>query len=663
MPFLDVAKLIVPSFRYNGQTSAELLPGWRLTASEEVLPDGSAITTRYDDPQTGLRVTVNARTFSGFSAVEWVAQIENDGQQDTPVLEDILPLDVCVPLPPQERVRLDHANGSLCHMDDFLPLTADLRPGASKTLTPIGGRSSNGALPFVNVRRAGCGMVLGVGWSGQWQLRCERDGEGLRLAAGMERTHLRLHAGEKIRTPRMLAILWEGEDPERGTNLLRQLLIAHYLPRLDGELVMPPVAQTLQFYMYLTGQAGEQYEMAVLPKVAELGAEVYWVDACWFGEEGEWWQNVGSWEVNRRRFPNGLKPISDAAHAAGLKFLLWFEPERVQLNTLIHRQHPEFLLASEANPSNLLFNLGQPEALAYLTDLLSRRIDEFGIDIYRQDFNFDPLPYWQAADAPDRVGMSEIRYIEGFYALWDELRRRHPHIWIDNCASGGRRIDLETLSRSLPLWPSDFPDIVAPPHGLGLHVGDQCINAGLARWVPFMGGGMWNYTPYGTRGEIMGGFTMGFHIPREKLPPDDSPIIPDFKDVLAQGVTLLDNEFPMDQAKAAIDEWRSIRPYFLGDFHLLLPLTISYHDWCAWQLHRPDFDAGVAIFFRRHRSPFPTMEVALQDVSPDGEYEVSLSSGYEEAPRVRMKGSALQGLRVDIPEQPGSVLLRYKRVE
>ena len=79
---------------------------------------------------------------------------------------------------------------------------------------------------------------------------------------------------------------------------------------------------------------------------------------------------------------------------------------------------PEFLVASAQDPDNLLFNLGLPAKPGdYITDLLSASIAEHGVDIYRQDHNFDPLPYWQAADAPDRVGMTEIRYIEGLYAV------------------------------------------------------------------------------------------------------------------------------------------------------------------------------------------------------------------------------------------------------
>src|SRR5205823_8017603 len=126
---------------------------------------------------------------------------------------------------------------------------------------------------------------------------------------------------------------------------------------------------------------------------------------------------------------------------------------------------------------NYLLNLGIPAARQYVTDMISRLIEEDGVTCYRQDFNTDPAPFWKAADAPDRVGMTEIRHIEGLYAYWDELVARHPGLWIDNCASGGRRIDLETISRSIPLWRSDLqasPDFFSQTamqnqtHGLGL---------------------------------------------------------------------------------------------------------------------------------------------------------------------------------------------------
>jgi alpha-galactosidase len=659
LPFADLPSF---SFDYGRAPSQSLLSHWQKTQSSSEAPRVETVRQTWLDPATGLQVTATVRRFHDFSALEWVLELENTGAADTPIIEHILPLDVTIPLPAGERVQLHHANGSLCQMDDWLPQLTELRPGVEKLLTPIGGRSSNGVCPFVNIQGDGGGLVLAIGWSGQWTAEFKRTSQALHVTAGMTRTYLSLHPGEKIRTPRILMLGWDGADMETGNNLLRQLLLTHYLPRLQGELILPPTGQFLQMYFYLTNNAGEEYELKALPKTAASGAEVHWIDACWFGGEREWWQEVGTWTVNARKFPHGLRPVSDAAHAAGLKFVLWFEPERVRPGTLIHREHPEYLLNDDQNPENMLFNLGMPEARRYLTDVLSTAIAEHGVDIYRQDFNFDPLPYWQAADAPDRLGMTEIRYIEGFYELWDELLRRHPGIWIDNCASGGRRIDLETLARSLPLWPSDFHDTIGLQTGMGLHVGDQCINAGLARWVPLFGGGVWNFTPYGTRSEIIGGFAFGFHIDHKDFPSDDAQTIVKPLEVMAKGKTLLDDDFPMDAARAAIAEWRSIRPFFLGDFHQLLPLTVSYHDWCAWQLHRPDMAAGVAVFLRRHRSPFPTVTLALKQIDPDAQYDVSLSPDYAEAPCQRMSGEELMHLAITIPEAPGSLLLRYTRI-
>jgi len=660
MAIHDVDAVLRPSFRYGGRPSEQIISAWDSDSASEQTARGKLTRNTFSDPTSGLKVTTHALRLDGFAAVDWVAEIENCGTADTPIIEDIV-LHCSIPLAVTEHLRLHHANGSSCRMDDFLPLTQDVRPGGGVQFSPHGGRSSNGVLPFFNLQGSGGGLVIGVGWSGQWMLKLDRTDDALHVRCGMERTHLVLHPGERIRTPRVLLLQWQGDDDETGNNALRQLLLAHYLPRLNGELALPPTAQCLQGYYYLTGKAGESIEMKALPKAAAAGAEAYWIDACWYGGTAEWWQEVGTWIVNRDKFPNGIKPISDAAREAGMKFVLWFEPERVRPGSQLHREHPEWLLKAP-NDDNLLLDLGNPDAHRHITDLLSSLITENGVDIYRQDFNFNPLGYWQAADAPDRIGMTEIRYIEGFYRLWDELRRRHPNIWIDNCASGGRRIDLETLSRSLPLWPSDFPDVCGLPFGLGLHVGDQCINAGLARWVPLFGGGVWNFTPYGVRGEIMGGFTFGFHIEHEDFPPDGHESVVSHQEVLARGKTALDDDFPLDDVRAAIAEWRSIRPFFLGDFHLLLPLTVSYHDWCAWQLHRDDLQAGIAMFFRRHRSPFPKMEAALKRIDPDAEYNVSISPGWEESHEQRMSGRQLARIAISISEAPGSVLLRYSRV-
>ena len=137
-----------------------------------------------------------------------------------------------------------------------------------------------------------------------------------------------------------------------------------------------------------------------------------------------------------------------------MKLVVWFEPERVTAGTWLAENHPEWVLGGKRRRAARTSATRRPAK--WLTDHIDQMITEQGIDLYRQDFNMDPLGYWRGNDAPDRQGITEIRHVEGYLAYWDELRRRHPDMPIDTCASGGRRNDLETLRRAVPLLRSDY---------------------------------------------------------------------------------------------------------------------------------------------------------------------------------------------------------------
>lgn len=246
MRFLKDALLPSLSFRYDGREVRDCLTAWPGEDTNRALPGGSETTSVRSDPASGLLVRVIARRFDRYDALDWVVEFENTGASDTPILENILPLDVTLPFGTYDNLRLHHANGSLFLQDDFLPHTTVFMPGNEKRIAPLGGRSSSGALPFMNLQGPDSGLVLAIGWSGQWAATIKRTSDTLFLTAGMEHTHLLLRPGERIRTPRILALPWDGKDPDLANNLLRRLLLEHYLPRIDGELVMPPSAQCLQ---------------------------------------------------------------------------------------------------------------------------------------------------------------------------------------------------------------------------------------------------------------------------------------------------------------------------------------------------------------------------------------------------------------------------------
>ena len=628
LPATGLSPGIPFSFVYGGKPSAKLLPGWRQTNHEESAADGrERRVATYADPATGLEVTCEATLFAGYPAAEWVLQFHNSGKADTPILENILPLDATLGVPENGSVVLHHARGSVCGPTDFLPIDEPVPPGAKIQLVPMGGRSSNGCLPFFNVQWPGGGLVGAIGWSGQWAMRLHRDqGPQLMLQAGQQKTHLVLHPGETIRTPRMLLVSWDGNDRFRGHNLLRRLLLEHYAPRINGEAALPPLTHNTAIDDAGLNAVTERNQLDAIRAEASLGIEGYWLDAGWF--EGGWPSGVGSWTPKRDAFPRGLRPLGDAAHRQGMKFVVWFEPERVDPHSRIGKEHPQWVL--HAGGGDGLFNLGDPAARQWLTDYLSKCIGDWGIDIYRNDFNIEPLGFWRAADAPNRQGMTEIRYIEGLYRTWDELRRRHPGLTIDNCASGGRRIDLETLSRSYPLWQSDTQCC-----GQAMPVQDQVQTAGLSLYVPLHSGGCWSVNPYCFRSIA----TMGTH----------------FCGDLAR--------WPAAESRRAIAEVKALRGLYEGDFYPLLEINHDEHSWCAWQFDRPELGRGFAMVFRRAQNPYVTTEIALRGLDAKANYEVVLSETYEAKPARTMRGAELARLRVTLDAAPASALISYRKTD
>lgn len=481
------------SFKLGGKTLAEL--AWQPTRSTRKLDaQRTEHVLLYTDEPTGLEVRCVAVEYHDFPIVEWTVYFKNTETRDTPILEDVLALDASFYCTDGSEFVLHHNVGSPCTPHDFQPLETVLKPGGSKRITAAGGRPSNSDWPYFNVawpgesrlfqgtRQAGSlsheGVIVAVGWPGQWAADFTADAAGgLRIRAGQERTHLRLHPGEEVRTPLMVVQFWEG-DWIAGQNVWRRWMLAHNLPRPGGQL--PPVQMAAcsshQFGEMIHADSASQERFVDRYLEEKLPLDYWWMDAGWYPCDGQW-PKTGTWEVDTKRFPGGLRPISDHARAKGVKTIVWFEPERVHRDTWLSENHPEWILGGK---SGGLLDLGNPEARKWLTEHVDRLITEQGIDLYRQDFNMDPLALWQQNDAADRQGITENHHVTGYLAYWDELRRRHPNMLIDSCASGGRRNDLETMRRAVPLLRSDY--IMEP-------VGNQGHTYGLSLWLPFQGTG------------------------------------------------------------------------------------------------------------------------------------------------------------------------------
>ncbi|MBN1343829.1 MAG: NPCBM/NEW2 domain-containing protein [Phycisphaerae bacterium] len=616
------------SFVYGGVASAELLKGWQRTFETKDRPDRIEHVVHWTDPKTRLRVAATVGVFKRYPAVDWVLSLENQGTGDTPIIEQIQALDVGLRTGYARRAGiLHHLMGDACAERTFLPVESDVQAGQTLRMAPTGGRpSSISAFPFFNFQYRDRGIITAVGWSGQWAASFDRAGTGpTRLRAGMEQTHFLLHPGEKIRTPRILLLAWRG-DRQAAHNRFRRLMLFHYLPKQEGKPARLPFAlQCFDRYSWTNPQwATEAGQIAGAEFAKKVGCDHHWLDAAWF--VGGFPNGVGNWFCKPKEFPNGLKPVSDACHELGLRFVLWFEPERVAPGTEIAREHPEFVFGGAKGG---LFKLNDPAARRWLTELLSKRIAEYGVDVYRNDFNIDPLGFWRGNDAPDRQGMTEIRYVEGHYEMWDELLSRHPGLLIDNCSSGGRRIDLETCMRSVPLWRSDTSCSPGHPDW------NQAQTHALSLYVPFHTACGWTPEPYDFRSSATGGAICQF--------------------------AYLDADFPVELAKATIAEARENSAFWYGDFYPLTPCTTTPDHWSAYQFHRPDLGAGLVLVFRRSESRYTGLELGLNGLAKGATYEVEFIDNARAKTVKTMTGEALMsGMELRLPKRPGSMLVRYR---
>lgn len=629
------------SFALGGKSSGELLRDCKRTdAVREIDAQRRERTLTWMDATTGLQVRLVSTEYVGFPVVEWTVWIKNTGNAHSPLLENIQGLECTLAASGTDVVSLHGIRGDTCGAESFRPWIRELKAGAHHVFSPpvkggyASGKSSDGAdgWPYWNLQTPGGGMILAVGWPGQWEAKFERSEAGsLHVRAGQQLTHLVLKPGEEIRTPSTTLLFWQGDDVVRAQNLWRSWYLAHVLPRIGGE-PQPPATQ-IQVGGSMATWGGVQAYLD-----AGIKPDILWRDAgsdsksTWYpsvGPRKTEWLNTGTWIPDPAKYPEGFRPFSDKAHANGMQFLLWFEPERVgDPGSWLGKNHPEWLLPG--NSAGDVLNLGNPDALKWLIDHIDGMVKSEGLDWYREDLNGDGYgTAWRKADAPDRQGITENLHVQGHLAFWDELRRRNPSLRIDSCASGGRRNDLETMRRSVPLLRSDWSCMPFKDSPLQCE-GNQSHTYGLSSWLPWQGAGVHFTDSYSVRSYYLTGFGMIIPGGWRKTPEDIAAV------------------------RKGYAECRRIAPLMLGDYFPLTPHSLDTTSWMAWQFYREDLGEGVVQAFRRPDSSSATLSVKLRGLDPEKRYEIENLDGGKQ---VRTGAEFMSGHTITLSEKPSAALL------
>ncbi|GAB2573263.1 alpha-galactosidase [Kribbella endophytica] len=223
---------------------------------------------------------------------------------------------------------------------------------------------------------------------------------------------------------------------------------------------------------------------ALADAAAEVGAERFVLDDGWFRGRRDDHAGLGDWYVDEGIWPKGLHPLVDHVTGLGLQFGLWVEPEMVNPDSDLAREHPDWILATgNRMPPTARhqqgLNLGIPAAYDYILERLDSILNEYDISYLKWDHNRDFVDGGNQQTGTAGIHAQTL----ALYRLLDELKRRHPGLEIESCSSGGARVDLGVLERTDRVWGSDSNDalerqkiqrytqLLLPPELIGCHVG------------------------------------------------------------------------------------------------------------------------------------------------------------------------------------------------
>ncbi|MEP2782209.1 MAG: alpha-galactosidase [Pseudoruegeria sp.] len=282
------------------------------------------------------------------------------------------------------------------------------------------------------------------GWSGGHKMIAEELPDGRRQIQFGNASELELEPKTRFETAKLFAT-FSGEG-------LNGCAVAFQRHLRDRIVTWPdanrprPVHYNCWEAVYFRHNLPELKDIAT--RAAKLGAERFVLDDGWFGTRDDDTQALADWDIDTRKYPDGLTPLIDHVHSEGMHFGIWFEPEMINPDSKTYRLHPDWVLGDADQTlgrQQMVLNMAMPEVRNFLFDKISATLRDHDIDYIKWDHN-------RVLPSPDAA------QTRGTYALFDALRKAFPKVEIESCASGGARIDYGILSRTHRVWLSDSND-------------------------------------------------------------------------------------------------------------------------------------------------------------------------------------------------------------
>ena len=506
--------------------------------------------------------------------------------------------------------------------------------------TPNGGMATNGYFPYYQFSYGNGGALIAIGWSVQWEAAFSYKEGKTHFTAGQECFASYLKPGETARTPLVAFVLYDGRDDDRIANLWRHWFIDCNMRKVDDALFPPAQsAATSSSYGEMV-YATESNQIADFETYRANGINLdwWWMDAGWyFRRPGETlplnWLETGSWLVDTNRFPTSFRAISDHVGRYGAKTLLWFEPELLRMdNSLLSNDgttmKKEWLLhynTPHYSNGSMLVDMGNPEAVDWIFNRVCSIIDAGNISMYRQDYGHTPLGDFTVMNTLGREGIAENKYVQGYLSYWDRLIERYPNMMIDSCAAGGRRNDLETMRRSVPLHKSDGY--------YGEHELKQSTHHSLFKWFPYFGAVVTSdstkETPYALQ-------SSNVPFPVHQLNMNTNP---SFQSLQHFQTT-----------------WTKCKDYFYDDYYTLTEWTTDSTKWLGWEFIDTAEGKGFIQLYRHVNAGEAEKQIYLKGLIAEENYTLCDEYGVNLG---TFSGKTLMesGVRITIPQKESGLVI------
>lgn len=420
---------------------------------------GNTLVITFRDRYYPLAVKLNYETFDDSDIMKRFVTVENTGTEDI-LFEKLYSAEFN--LPSVKPYKFQNTNGAWG--GEFVKCETELQGGYAVWESRKGASNHSNSPYFIASQNAdenkGDVYFASLAYSGNFKVCASRDLYGVtRITMGMNEfdfSHT-LKAGESFDTP----AVYFGYTCSGFGDMTRQMnrfALNNILPKSFAHKSLPVIYNSWE----ATGfDVNTQHQTKLAQIASKLGVELFVMDDGWFGQRKDDRAGLGDWYVNKEKFPNGLGELISNVNSLGMDFGLWVEPEMVNPDSDLYRNHPDWAYHYKHRTANelrhqLVLNMTRQDVQQYIFETLDKLLTDYNIKYIKWDMN---RPFSETgAENLENPKMYSYLHTMAVYNIVDRLKANHPDVAIESCASGGGRCDLGALSHFDQAWTSDNTD-------------------------------------------------------------------------------------------------------------------------------------------------------------------------------------------------------------